>query len=458
MKRISRKSQARKRLKRKGIAALWVIILVPCLLVALCLVIEISNLWIARAELETGLEAAALAAVKEWGDAGGAGGTLGPRNVGIDFADSNTVRGNALVINDNYNAADVNGNDDCDGDLVFGAITSSPADAPNHVFNAEIVPSCAAGGTVLFDASSNASMDAPVSMGNVDNDNANGWGINFQELQPPINPALVNLRIRRIIYDLQPNGNNPAGPRFDLNAQQPFISTGQIIGAGPAPCNVAQDDTFGFNPLLPLALSNAPFPVTYSNAEIQFGWDPAAPDVLVLDFPTAPDALSFLPGERIRFSATVAGVALGPPATAANDGDGIGREETRVSVFFHNGIADLAGQPVTAQFFDSNLRGNFATVPDLDPNICVNRPFVLPESPANGNGNDDQSYVLLSASGGGDPFAVRARKSITVPSVCMNLFGLTGTGFDVQAETYAFYDCDTRRPSLIRIADFICAP
>lgn len=41
----------RRRPVRKGIAAIWVILLVPSLVIALCLVVEISNLLIARAEL-----------------------------------------------------------------------------------------------------------------------------------------------------------------------------------------------------------------------------------------------------------------------------------------------------------------------------------------------------------------------------------------------------------------------
>ena len=51
------------------------------MLVLLSVLLGIASLWLARVELETALEAAALAAVKEWGDQGG-GETFVPRQVG----------------------------------------------------------------------------------------------------------------------------------------------------------------------------------------------------------------------------------------------------------------------------------------------------------------------------------------------------------------------------------------
>lgn len=68
------------------------------------------------------------------------------------------MRGNPWVITNNCDNGEVNDNDVCSpdgGDLVFGAITSSELDAPNHVFNAGVVPNPNSGGSVLFDASSN---------------------------------------------------------------------------------------------------------------------------------------------------------------------------------------------------------------------------------------------------------------------------------------------------------------
>ena len=145
---------------RAGLATLWLVLMLPLVLLLLGFVIEIGNLWLARAELENALESAALAAVKEWGDAGGVGGTLVPRQVGQTFAAASTVRGNSVVIGLNRTAATAaNPNENLDGTFptaqqIFGAITSS---SPTVVFKAGVAPACGSSvptglGTVLFDA------------------------------------------------------------------------------------------------------------------------------------------------------------------------------------------------------------------------------------------------------------------------------------------------------------------
>jgi hypothetical protein len=77
------------------------VIWLPALLALFCGLLAVANLWLARVELETGLEAAALAAVKDWGDQGG-GDTLVPREVGVNFAAANCVRGLHLPLLTNY--------------------------------------------------------------------------------------------------------------------------------------------------------------------------------------------------------------------------------------------------------------------------------------------------------------------------------------------------------------------
>jgi len=50
---------------------IWTIFAVPVMLTVLCVVVETGRLWQARSQLENALEAAALAAVQEWGQRGG---------------------------------------------------------------------------------------------------------------------------------------------------------------------------------------------------------------------------------------------------------------------------------------------------------------------------------------------------------------------------------------------------
>ena len=150
---------------------MWLILILPCIVVMLCVLIEIANLWIARAELEDALEAAALAAVKEWGDNGG-GDTFDERQIGVAYAAANTVRSMSVFVDDNYNPANPNDNDDCvtllepppdTPILIFGAITD-PDDTP-HTFDATVIPSCGACWPILFDASSENSPPAAGRLG-----------------------------------------------------------------------------------------------------------------------------------------------------------------------------------------------------------------------------------------------------------------------------------------------------
>ncbi|MCS7303479.1 MAG: pilus assembly protein TadG-related protein, partial [Thermoguttaceae bacterium] len=76
-----RNRSGRDRRARRGIATFWLLLFVPVFLVLLGLVVNVANLWLARVELETALEAAALAAVKEWGE-NLSGGTSIPTQVG----------------------------------------------------------------------------------------------------------------------------------------------------------------------------------------------------------------------------------------------------------------------------------------------------------------------------------------------------------------------------------------
>lgn len=112
--------------RRRGVSTVWIIAAGPALLTLLVLVTDIGNLWRARVELETALEAAALAAVKQWGNDGG-GATLTARLVGVDFAAANSANGEPVSLMTNYDVslAMPNQNLSCDGNLVFGVVTDA---------------------------------------------------------------------------------------------------------------------------------------------------------------------------------------------------------------------------------------------------------------------------------------------------------------------------------------------
>jgi Flp pilus assembly protein TadG len=138
-----RRSVRRLSRERRGLATLWLIVAGPALMTLLIFVADVANIWLARVELENALESAALAGVKEWGDAGFPD-TQAARTVAVSYANANTIVGTPLVITDNYdNGGGANQNGPQTGNLIFAAVTS--ASSPYNL-NAGIVGSCGGGG------------------------------------------------------------------------------------------------------------------------------------------------------------------------------------------------------------------------------------------------------------------------------------------------------------------------
>lgn len=110
------------RVARRGIATVWIIASIPAIFTLLILLTDIGSLWQARTELETALEAAALAAVQEWKATGN---TNLARTAAQNFAQANTVLGNPVNLTSNAGGGGVNDNSMCNGDIVLGNITSA---------------------------------------------------------------------------------------------------------------------------------------------------------------------------------------------------------------------------------------------------------------------------------------------------------------------------------------------
>ena len=435
---------------RRGWATLWLIIWLPALLALFCALIGIANLWLARVELENSMEAAALAAVKHWGDANG-GDTLIPRQIGQAYAAANCMRKVDVAIGTNYSpAGGPNQNLQClptdhnvfppNGNLVFGAIDDTDPD--NIIFNAGIQPSCGIG-TVLFDATvQGGGGGGGGSLGDEDS-----WGIAF--LNTPTTPA--NLRISQIIIDLQANGGIG---EFVLGAPGP--ADGPTITSNIAPHKIevsCQGNSY-----------SQPDLVGFTNPTSQIVFTPTGGNSATLTIDFFADGLNddgFAPCDRFRFGATTIGVGAGTnPATDDDDGDGIGVDMVQVTVFFtQNGLP--AGS-ATGVFFDNDERSSQCRCPPLFDPSCVPNPLIvhpvpipnLPCPSASGNNNNGQSYVLLSGDGN-RKFGVRAQAIVPVTDFGCVFLGTVPQGC-VQAKATAVYDCITRRPRLIRIDRFIC--
>jgi len=405
------------------------------LVLLLAIVVEIVHLWVGRVELENALEAAALAAVKEWGDAGG-GSTLIPRQIGAEYAAANTIFGVPVPIDLNYNPAsgNVNENASCTGDLLFGAITN---DARPWIFDAGVRPSCG-GGTVLFDATGQgkAGLDAD-----------NGWGVAFIRTED----TPENLRIKTIIYDLRGGGGDGV-----------YISSPVLSSNDPGQWKV-RDGSGG---------NSQPDIEGFTNPAAQIHFSLVTPWQLRVDFTAdgTRDA-GFEPCDRFRFGIRVDGVGKG---TTQNDGDGIGDDRVQVTVIFESGPVGSAIElpAVSVNFSDTmhkGCRANALTYPfchtpplhtalivaDADPDSLNPVPFLgdipnLPCPASDSRTNNGQSWVLLQG-GTGRVFAVRAQASATVPGLICRFCGIDFGPFQVHVETTARYDCETRRPELVRV-------
>jgi Flp pilus assembly protein TadG len=88
---------------------LWTLLFVVVLLTILYVVIQVAQLWLARQKLENAVEAAALAAAKQWGDAGGRSTNVAAAQArGEAYAAANTVNGISLDLTNSAIAPSVN--------------------------------------------------------------------------------------------------------------------------------------------------------------------------------------------------------------------------------------------------------------------------------------------------------------------------------------------------------------
>lgn len=133
-------NQPSARSRRSGVATVWLIMLLPVLILLLCVVVDLANLWLARNQAETAMEAAALAAVKSWGSGApspSVNWTQIARARGVTLASANLVGNQTVLIGSNFGTFDVTSNPNenaaCSaaggippaGNLVFGKVTSS---------------------------------------------------------------------------------------------------------------------------------------------------------------------------------------------------------------------------------------------------------------------------------------------------------------------------------------------
>lgn len=489
---FNRRLSDRSNAPRRGIVTFWALVTIPIFLIMLGVVLEIGNLWMARTQLQNALEAAALAAVKTWGDANG-GDTTTPRQVGNEFASACLINGASVslsAIDGTLNqSGGGNANTTCNGVLVFGVLTD---DDPLFVKNTCESGGCGTNASVLIDASSQGNLNA-----------MNDWGVSYQ----PTADSDPGDFITRVVIRLPGAQGNTTLPYFDFpNAGAlPNVSTSHIdnaasnrvacdtvdLNCGGGSAGRSQADVSGIDPA----------DIHFKIMDVaDFGDDgmggrlecsaPATPvaagqtsKILVIDFCdsgcTNATTGELNPGDRFRFGANV-----NPGSVSPFDADNLGAiflggelHRAEVTVCFNT------GDVVTGFFVDTNhvLTGQqpscanvgFAPMwgqcnPSVTPlDASGRRGMILnasgttnfrpdqPPPPSNSATNNGQSLVLFNVEGGaGLGFAVRAQAEVEVPSLVLNLFGFSlAAPYKVQARADALYDCELRTPRLYHITD-----
>ncbi len=474
-------SNSRSRQASRGAITLWLILLMPVLVILLLFVADIGQIWVARVELENAMEAASLAAVKEWGDNGG-GSTWEPRKVGVTFAAANGVHDDPVEIHRNFNRHRRNGNASREGDLIFGAITSRHRP---WVFNAKVLPGCEFG-EILVDASGDDHLGGD-----------NAWGVAFRargehrddddrgedddwdeedddwddedddEDDEEVSQSRVaqvsiyreedddqdhGLLIQRITIDVDPRNRDIAH----------FVEHAVLSDNRPHPAvcdrrGNSQPDNFGWYNTPPSESSCG-----RPSKQIRFGFTKPSPStgkprMLVIEFQGHKSDEGFSPGDRFRFGAGVRVRKKNSQHFRTANGDDIGMLGAKVTVQMQSDGRDLP--LIKGCMNDSGgrrrdcLDGRYITDP-LGYKHLVVHPHRIADLPCPPGGSthghkNGQSRVLMGHRF--RPYAVRAQATVKVSSLSC-LFGDAVFGpYKVTACATAMYDCRSNRPRLIRV-------
>ena len=107
--------------RRRGAVVIWLLVAMPVLLTMFFAVTTIGSLWLARTELTTLADAAALAGAKTWGDASNSAATRTAAHLAAEaVAETNTVLGTVLDVDANDDPVAVNNNAACPGTITLG--------------------------------------------------------------------------------------------------------------------------------------------------------------------------------------------------------------------------------------------------------------------------------------------------------------------------------------------------
>lgn len=407
---------------RYGVATIWIIASIPAVICLLCVVLEFANLWMARVELRNALDAAALSAVKTWGEGGS---TLEARQEGQDTAALNTITGVPVMLDLNSGGG-ANGNASSSGDILLGSISGTPGAL---TFDCNGTASCQ-GGTVnlTIAVETNPSGDTFADPTTVTGDAETSFRIESFSVTPDSSGVLPVVFLQSIEFDLStmqitPTSGGGAGVPvvddgfFDLRGISPSDNAGGIGNPNLKPTLVGVNTTGS----LPA------FAYTGGNLVDQFT------SVLVT---FAPPLTPGLPANTQFYFGTdtdrVGGNIGGGGGVAAQDFGG---------EFGTDSSGSSGNDPFTST--GATVRATIAGGPTFTGTLT--------------RVSADRSELMLSGVlPSGDAFGVRTSSTTQVSSICDSVFGTSVGPFNLTSISYARFPCPNGPPELVRIQTFTC--
>ncbi len=393
---------------RRGIATIWVILSLPTALVLLITVVEIGNLWTARTELQTNLEAAALAGVKTWGDLSEAAsmpmdphptpGAIGITGAARDAAQAafavNSVNGQFFTLNDNEtdDGDDDTGYDNtsCTGDIILGGFPT----AGGNAFNATAAVGCgrSSSTTTTITVEFDIEVDANDTLTTAD-----AFEITF-------NSAVPALYITELVIDLQ---HVPTSmPAWADNGVFDFGTVGTFSGApteatGNGPAIDASSDVLPGELISATGDGTGTLTLNFSN----FAWQ--AGETLVFGVDT----------DNVE---STGGLAADTATDQGGDfGDTPGANGMDGRITFSFGF----GGPSTGNTIDERLQrlggGQRARLQGKSASFASTVTIIIPD----------------------EDFSVLCQKSVSVNSIADSLFGLPIGPFSVSGRAIATARC-----------------
>ena len=461
--------------KKRGIATLWTILTLGIFVLLICYVVEAGRLFLARQQLVTSLESAAMAAAKDWCQTRPEDGTLGSRQVAIDFAAANPVLGQTVTLDSNYAPGDLpNENASCDGDLVYGALSK---ESPEVVFDTTQPAGCG-----LKDGPNAVALDRVSETGW---QTVNLCGRSYEcmivvatpNYDAATTPSVVRIRdTGSSSFDFFVQNTTSGAPEPNIPVNFIVMEAGVYTAADGMKMEANKYESTVTDRNGSWVAENQPYGQAYANPVV-------IGQVMSFRDPDWSVFWSFGGGNR----ATPAGANLFTGKHVGEDPDTTRADETIGYIVFEAGSGHMNGLPVFAgQTPDTvqgvgNSAGFTASIPGGDPCryavasqtgeaggngsfVFLNGPDPVSAAGVNLILDEDQlrdaershttevvNYVTF-----GGPCVVRARTTIEVPWLCDNFLGCRLPTMTLSAEVIAWHDCNSDCPKTLCVDQFIC--